>query len=81
MDLAEFTSRKEELESLRSQIARKEGVLDQLLTGLREEFGLESLEDARTRAERLEEKALKWEVEYETLLAQFLEEFGDNFDE
>lgn len=80
MNLKQYQQLKDRVDTLRQNVARAEGVRDELLKRLRREYGCETVEEAEQLHLRLASEAEEAEGRFQQQLAQFNEEWGDLLD-
>lgn len=78
---AEFKKRKKAADEARRTRDRAAGQLDAAMARLHDEFECETIEAAEALSGRLERKAAKAEKAYNTAVAEFEEEWGEQLDE
>ena len=71
IDLKRWEKLKSEVDRLRREADRTEGVLDDLTKRLKRDFGVETAEEAGLLAAKLEKEAAVKEKEYARALADF----------
>jgi hypothetical protein len=77
--IEEFNKLKGKVDAAKTQIARDEGAYDNLLKKLKEDYDVESLEEARTMLKEMEEKKDKLESEVTEQLAAFNTKWDERF--
>lgn len=77
MDANEFQRIKKKVENLKQEKSRAEGALDEQKRVLKESFGCDSIEAARSKLAELKQNMDKAKIEYENVLASFKDQFGD----
>jgi len=77
IDEAEFKRLKKKAEDARTARERAAGKLEAAMTRLKEEFGCETIAEAKTKAKQLDKEASQAEKDYETAKAEFEEEWED----
>jgi predicted transcriptional regulator len=77
ISLDRYNEVKRQIERLKKEAARAEGVHSQLMKQLKDEFGVETLDEAKTLLAKLSKEADKAEAEFEKTLNEFEEEWGD----
>ena len=77
MDLNRYQRLLKEVETLRSQADRADGKLQQLKQQLKEEFGVDTIKQAKAKFKELDAEYEKAKAEFEEATEQFEKEFGD----
>jgi len=77
MDLKEYERLKSKVDRLQREADRAEGILEEKMARLKEEFGCKTLDDARKLLKTLEEDADEAGVEYDDALESFKEKWGN----
>ncbi len=76
VNLQRYQSLKSNVDRLRREADRFSGALEQLLARLKDEYGCETLDDAKKLASKLESDAAKATRKFNKELEEFEEEFG-----
>ena len=77
MDVLRYTKLKSDVDRLRREADRAEGVLDDLTKRLKQDFGVETVEEAESLAAKLEKEAAAKEKEYARALVDFEKNWGE----
>lgn len=77
MDLKAFAALKDKVEALKAEKARAEGRLESLLARLKDEFGVDTVEDGRRLLAKLKKQADRATAEAGRALVAFNERWGE----
>ena len=77
IDLARYQLLRSRLDKAQREVDRAQGSLDQLMVRLKDEHGCETLKQAEKKLKRMESDSEGAEQEYDRLLSEFDEEWGD----
>lgn len=80
LSLDEFNEIKAKVANLQAEAARAEGALQQTQQRLKDEFGVETVDESEKLLEKLQAKADKATKKYEAKLAAFEEKWGEALD-
>jgi seryl-tRNA synthetase len=81
IDLQKYQRLKERVDELRRQQDRASGVVSTIKATLKEEFGVSTLKQAKTKLKELLKEQDEAEGEYEEKLEAFEKEFGEILNE
>lgn len=77
MDARRFLQLREKIVGLQRERDRAEGALERVMLNLRENYGVESLDDAEAFLKKLRKKAEKAEKTFDEVLSSFEEKWSD----
>lgn len=80
ISVREFERLKAKVESIKEEVSRAEGALDQQLKVMKRDHGCDTLEEAKEKLESITKKLKKAEKRYESDLEAFQEKWGDELD-
>ena len=77
IDLSTFQKLRRTLDAKKDEAARAEGAFDTALATLKKEHGVDSIDEAKAKLEKLEKQAEKEEAAFDEAVKQFEKEYPD----
>lgn len=77
IDVAEYTQLKDKVDRLRTKADKAKGAFDASIKRIKDEFGCDSLEEARERLDELKTKQAEADCQYVEAMDGFKEKWGE----
>ena len=81
MDIAEFDDLKKKVEKSKKAVSRAEGILQEKMERLKEDYNCDTVQEAEDKLAGLEVEVVKLQGEFDTKSEKFMDKWGEQLDE